>query len=437
MKTFLIGVILSWTAATTASQAAVNGQPVGHWVGHWTRDGSSVNVTMRISKSPEGYEGSFDSEGLRAVGIPLQKVTWRAPALNWEVAGDATTDMFSGQLRGDLLAGQFKHENASGTFSFKRSKQLPPRPRREDITFTSGDALLAGTILVPRGKGPHPGIVFLHGSGPEGRWASNYLAESFARKGFAALIFDKRGVGLSAGRWQDAGFEELAADAAAAVAALSMKTYVDRQRVGIHGHSQGATLSPMAARLIGNPAFVIASAPSGLSMRDTEAYSLENALGVKQMAPQEGARARRFIDAIVAAAYDGESYQKVLEAWQECRTSSWAFEPPPPTHYYWAFSRKIASFDAAAYWSQVSAPTLVVSGEKDERIPAHLSAARIAEAYLRGAGTSLSVKFFPGADHTYRIQPDNAKRYSWPKTAPDYPDAIIAWAREVVGLTQR
>ena len=188
------------------------------------------------------------------------------------MVGDASTMIFSGRLRGDAITGSFKEGNASGSFSAARSGAAPPPPRQEELTFASGDVMLAGTIFVPPGNGPHPGIVFLHGSGAEGRWASNYLAERFSRCGFAALVFDKRGVGQSGGKWQEAGFEELAADAAAAVSALSSRPYVARGRVDIHAHSQGGTLAPLAARM-GNPAFVIASAAGGVPMRDMETFS--------------------------------------------------------------------------------------------------------------------------------------------------------------------
>jgi pimeloyl-ACP methyl ester carboxylesterase len=128
---------------------------------------------------------------------------------------DSATEVYAGQVRGDALTGEFKQGEAAGSFAFTRAKQAPPPPWQEDITFASGDLTLAGTIFIPAGTGPHPGIVFLHGSGAEGRWASNFLAAAFARRGFAALAFDKRGVGKSGGDWQGAGFDDLAADAAA------------------------------------------------------------------------------------------------------------------------------------------------------------------------------------------------------------------------------
>ncbi|MDR3683766.1 MAG: alpha/beta hydrolase, partial [Geothrix sp.] len=275
--------------------------------------------------------------------------------------------------------------------------------------------------------------VFLHGSGAEGRWASNFLAAAFARRGFAALAYDKRGVGKSGGNWQGAGFEELASDAAAAVAALSAKPYVASGKVGIHGHSQGGLLAPLVARL-GHPAFVIASAGSGLSMRETETYSVENSLGVQRLPQIEAQEARAFVSALMDVAYGGQPYAHAVAAWQKVQARPWAFGLPPETHAYWTFSRKIAAYDVLAQWRQVAAPTLLVFGEGDERVPPRPSAARIAEAYLGGPGTSFQVRFFPGADHTFRLHPDPGGAFAWPRTAPGYPDALIRWAADTVGL---
>jgi uncharacterized protein len=210
-----------------------------------------------------------------------------------------------------------------------------------------------------------------------------------------ALTFDKRGVGQSGGNWRVAGFDELAGDAAAAVAALSARPDVDARRVGFHAHSQGAPLAPLAAARIGNPAFIIASAPGGVPMREMEIFSVENALGVRDMSPSDAAAAREFVRSLVATAYDGEARERLMEAWRKVRDKPWAFEPPPESDSYWSFSRKTAAYDSPSQWRRVSAPTLLAFGELDEE--------RIAQACLAGNGTSLEVLYFAGAGHTLRL----------------------------------
>lgn len=433
MKSIAAIALVCLTPIFAAHRAgATETSPEGIWRGEWVREGSTVDITMRIGKSRNGYEGSFDSDGLRVTRIPMQKITWNPPKLAWEVASDSGPQTYAGVLQGEALTGQFVQGETKGSFSYARSVEQEPSPITEDITFMSGGVKLAGTIFIPAGPGKHPGIVFLHGSGAEGRWASNYLADHFARHGFAAMTFDKRGVGASGGDWRSAGFDELALDDAAAVAALARKPYVAADQVGIHGHSQGGTLAPMVAIRIGHPAFVIASAATGLSMRETEIYSVENSIGVNSLPPGDANAARAFVAAIVATAYDGKPYDTAMKAWLAVRDRPWAFVLPPQSDHYWSLARTTAAYDPIFYWRQVSAPILLVYGEADERIPPHASAARIADAYLSGKGTAFTAIFFPGADHTFRIHTEAGRAFSWPKTAPGYPEALINWAANAI-----
>ena len=403
----------------------------GPWTGQWIRDGAVLEVAMRFSRTEGGYAGAFDSEQLRVVGIPLRDIAFDPPRVSWKIVGDATTMEFSGDLKDGSIAGRFEERGAAGRFVLSRSTQVPPSLRREEISFANGPVTLAGTVLIPSGDGRHPGIVFLHGSGAEGRWASNYLAMRFARRGFAALVFDKRGVGASTGDWRASGFEELAADAAAAVEALRLRPYVIAERVGIHGHSQGGTIAPLAAALIRNPAFVIASAAGAGPMRDIEIYSLENSLPARPMNARDSTAASEYVRAIVAVAYDGEPRERLDAAWNNVRELPGIFKPPPPSDPYWTFSRRIASYDALTHWRDVSAPVLLIYGEADRRVPARTSARRIADAYLEGKGRSIEVILYEGADHTYRI-PAAEGRFSWPRTVARYPDALIEWASGIV-----
>lgn len=70
----------------------------------------------------------------------------------------------------------------------------------EEIKFASGDIKLSGTIVSPKIDDIHSAVVFVHGSGKQTR--SLYWAERFASNGIAALVYDKRGVGLSGGEYE-------------------------------------------------------------------------------------------------------------------------------------------------------------------------------------------------------------------------------------------
>jgi len=339
--------------------------------------------------------------------------------------------VFEGTIQGDTLAWRFQEGDAIGTFRLTRETRAVVSIQEEEVTFENGPVTLGGTVIYPAGTGPFPGIVFLHGSGAEGRWASRYLANALAQRGIAALIYDKRGVGISTADWREAGFAELVADAAAAVEALRSRPQIAPDRVGIHGHSQGGTIAPWVASEHPHIAFVVASAAAGMSMAEMEIYSVGNEVRVRSMVAAERQLAERYIRAIVATAYDRAPRAAVESAWREVRDRAWAFPPPPESDFYWSFSRRIASYDPLDFWRRVSAPALLVYGEGDERVPPRASAARIAETYLGSRGSRLDVVLFPDADHTFRLPPSAPEKFQWPRTVPGYPDRVIEWILQV------
>jgi hypothetical protein len=410
-----------------AADAALSGS----WTGTWARDRDALNVAMHFQRDNAGWAGSFDSDRLRVIGVPLRDVEVASPRVTWRLVGDSSTTVFRGELAGDTLTGEFEENGAQGTFQLLRVATKAPQLQERDLAFENGEIALAGTLLLPPAAGGRvPAIVFLHGSGAEGRWASRYLATQFARAGIAALIFDKRGVGESRGDWRSATYDDLAGDAAAAVEALRRDPAIDPTRVGIHGHSQGGTLAPLVAAR-GAAAFVIASAAAGLPMDEVEIYSLENTVRVEALPAADAALARRYIAAVVGVAYRGEPRETLSSVWEQVRDKPWAFALPADDSPYWSFSRSFNTFEPARHWRNIKVPVLLVYGALDQRVPARPSAARIAQAILEASGHSVSVQIFPEADHTLRLrQPDLV----WPTNVAGYPDLLIEWTKRV---TQR
>ncbi len=401
----------------------------GTWVGTWVRAGEPLAVVFHFTQKANGWNGSFDSDQLRVVGIPLRDIRVALPTVTWNIPGDATTTKFAGELHANRLTGKYDDNGDEGTFSFERAAHEQKQPEEREVTFRNGNTTLAGSVLLPNNaKNKAPGIVFLHGSGAEGRWASRYLATRFARAGFAALIWDKRGVGKSQGDWKTATLDDFAADAVAAIERLRSMPEVDSDRVGIHGHSQGGTLAPLIATKAPRVAFIIGSSASGLSAEDVEIYSIENSLDLASLSTEEVSAARNYIRLLVTTAYRDLPHQQLLERWQQVKGKPWAIEPPPEENYYWSWSPQWAKYDPLRYWREVRQPVLLVYGANDQVVPARASAAAITSVLMNGLATSATVNIFPDADHTLRV-----KSRVWPITPVGYPEMLIDWARRVTG----
>lgn len=266
--------------------------------------------------------------------------------------------------------------------------------------------------------------MFLHGSGAEGRWASRFLANQLATRGIASLIFDKRGVGGSSGDWRVAGPDELAADAVAAVARLVDEPRIDAKRIGIHGHSQGGTLAPIAAVRSPHVAFVIASAAAGLPTDSVEIFSILNSVLPEARTGADSATAREYTGELVSVAYHARPRARLDSLAERFAGRAWFFAPPAADNPYWRFSRVFATYDPIQWWRRVRVPVLLVYGAEDQRVPASASAARIEAALKAGGNIHVTVQIHPGADHTFRLRSGAS---GWPITAPNYLPGLLAW----------
>lgn len=419
--------VLALSTCTTA--VAAQDRLDGTWQGYWTRAGDTMAVTMVVQRdSAAGYAASFGADRLRVSGIPFAEVhVGGCCDVTLVLRGDQSTLRFAGRLVGDSLTGVLREGTSEGRFAYSRARGEPPPVEEREIAFSNGDVTLAGSLLLPASGDSLPAVVFLHGSGAEGRWASRYLATRLALQGIAALIFDKRGVGRSTGDWRGSTPDDLIGDGVAAVSRLREEPRIARGRIGIHGHSQGGTLAPAVAVRSPSVAFVIGSAAAGLPMDSVEIFSVLNAIQPGIRSPEDSADARALVDELVAVAYHGRPRARLDSLVTRMRDRPWSFELPPPADAYWSFSRTFAAYRPLDWWAQLRVPVLLVYGAADQRVPAAQSAERIAAA-LRGAGnTDVTVRIFPGADHTFRLAPGPS---GWPRTAPDYLTTLLGWLAE-------
>jgi hypothetical protein len=126
---------------------------------------------------------------------------------------------------------------------------------KEMSVAAAGECALPATLTLPKGTGPFPAVVLIHGSGPNDRDETigpnkpfKDIAWGLASRGIAVLRYEKRTKACAAEmialKDKITAKEETVDDAVAAVALLRKTDKIDAGRVFVLGHSLGGVLVP-------------------------------------------------------------------------------------------------------------------------------------------------------------------------------------------------
>ena len=231
---------------TAACFAVAADEPIiGFWSGAVEREGKDWRVEITAVRENGELKASitFVDLDVADVAFPLKRTENGYRLEKPQPSGNPI--IFDGKIDNGKFAGEWTGFGVNGTFYANRGEKPSPKFTEADVSFSNRDVSLAGTVLLPVGKGPFPAVVITHGSSPNERTAYRSWAKHFANRGIAALIYDKRGSGSSSGDTRSASMEDLAADAVAGfryLAGRSISTLKDR----VAGHSQ-AVGRPLAA----------------------------------------------------------------------------------------------------------------------------------------------------------------------------------------------
>jgi dienelactone hydrolase len=237
----------------------------GEWAGRIGIPGAPLEIGIRLTAEGGGLRGEIDIPAQAIKGMPLSDVLLEGRELSFrlpEVSGDA---WFRGTFEPDAksIPGAFTQFGQSfplvlrpGPVAGRPQEPRPPFPyRSEDVTYPGQGVDLAGALTMPQGPGPFTAVVLVTGSGAQNRDEELFghkpfllLADVLTRAGYAVLRVDDRGIGGSGGSLYESGYDELTGDVVAGVEFLRGRPEINRDRIGLLGHSEGGYLVPLAAQ---------------------------------------------------------------------------------------------------------------------------------------------------------------------------------------------
>ncbi len=282
----------------------------------------------------------------------------------------------------------------------------------KEIYFKSKDGFeLSGILEYPAGAtGKVPCIILHPGSGPTDRDGNQPqggvktdlligLAAEIRRHGVATFRFDKRAVGVYRASWpkdpckynQFFSWENHLNDFAAACAVVRADSGINRERIGLLGHSEGGTLS-LAIWSRVKPSCMILLGTAGRRLDQVLIEQVSKSLERQPLSPE------------VRAKY-------VAETRENCRllleTGHVAKEVSPGLQSLFRpsvedFLGHLLSFEPRPAAEKFVGPVLVMNGEKDIQVSATRDFGPLTSAF-RSDGASKPVFFVvAGASHNLK-----------------------------------
>lgn len=303
--------------------------------------------------------------------------------------------------------------------------------RHEEVTFRQRSVTLAGTVTLPEGPGPCPGLVMLQGSGPTSR--DNLgdfpaIRDHFVTHGLAVLCYDKPGIGGSTGDWREQSYSDRADEALAALRYLQERTDIVSGQVGLWGLSQGGWIVPLAASRGDEVAFAIPVSGPGVSPAEQDAYATENQMRAAGFNEAAIAAVLTFIRSCIEAAQRGVPFNTIEPRMQAAKNEAWYDYFPFGDEKMWGFLQRNAGYDPAPALSGVRCPLYAIFGAADTLVPVDRSVEVVSRALIRTRSPDFVIRVFPGASHNLHVE----RGGQW-VLAAHYLDSMTTWIWEHLG----
>ena len=277
-------VILSIILLYFSQVAAQENRFEGNWLGNLKVSSVSLRLVLKITKvEKDNYKAILNSPDQTDKDIPVDKIVISGDSIKLFVK--MIGGSYKGKIADTLLNGIWSQGGKELPLSFMRTEKIvelnrPQNPKKpypykeEEVTVQNigANVTLSGTFTYPEKGDNFPAVVLITGSGPQDRDEALLghkpflvLSDYLTRHGIAVLRCDDRGFGKSTGNFSSATTKDFATDALACVEYLKTRKEVDKEHIGLIGHSEGGIIAPMVANQTKDVSFIVMMAGTGLN----------------------------------------------------------------------------------------------------------------------------------------------------------------------------
>lgn len=266
-------------------------------------------------------------------------------------------------------------------------------PGDESVTIPTYGFNLAGTITRPKTAGPAPAVILIGGSGPTDRDETvagipvfGHIARDLVNAGFIVLRYDKRGIGQSGGRAESVTIADYAEDVRWALQWLERQKGVDKDRIGLVGHSEGALVAMLVAAKqrdkVGALALLAAPSADGSTIVLEQQQHLLSKMPIDEAQREEKVALQRKINSAVIT---GKGWNEIPESARRVADTPWFYS--------------FLTFDPGKAMSDTRQPVLIVQGGLDVQVQPYHADNLAAMARARRGKALVEVVKVPGVNH--------------------------------------
>lgn len=264
----------------------------------------------------------------------------------------------------------------------------------ESVTIPSIGFNLAATINKPKSAAPLPAVILIGGSGPTDRDETvagipvfGQVARDLVAAGFFVVRYDKRGVGQSGGRAESVTIADYAEDARQVLLWLGKRKDVNKDRIALVGHSEGALVAMLTAGRERDKvgALVLVAGPSASG---NDVVLEQQKLVLSKMPIDEAQRQEKVAlqQKINTAVIKGTGWGDIPEAARRVADTPWFYS--------------FLTFDPEKAMNDTRQPVLIVQGELDTQVqPYHADKLAGFARARKGTKAPVEVVKVPGVNH--------------------------------------
>ncbi len=403
----------------------------GIWVGNLEIQGAA-SLRMGIVVNDDGKAALNIIDQLTGnipvdeIGLRGDSVFFRLKGLGITIAGKTDNEM-------NRISSVFLQHDGSFPVVFLRSSELPKlnRPQEpkppfpymcEDVSCINEKAgiRLAGTLTIPKSDHKVPCAILITGSGQQrrdedvaGHKPFLVIADYLSRNGIAVLRLDDRGTGGSTGNFDRATTGDFAGDIMAATGYLKKRGEIDGNRIGLIGHSEGASVGAIVASESQSAAFLITLSGPCSNFEDIVISQIldqlrlgntpENDIELQKIwrkriygiisEPTDSATAGRNL---WKAYYSLTEDEKKRIGWPEGRMKATI---PVILNPWWRFEMAL---DIKSIYKNIQCPVLALYGSKDTQVNPGENSSEVDKSLKEGGNKEFTVRILPGLNHLFQ-----------------------------------